>query len=251
VADETEVESVRRHVFVTGAGSGIGAAVAARFARDGESVTLCDLSPVRAGEVVRSLDGSAGNIMSVVGDVSRREDVARMIDEAVSASGPVDVLVNIAGVYPDSLVVDVTDEQWDYVIGINLRGTLLTTQLCLRDMIIRRKGWIVNMASVDGKTPGPGNSVYSASKAAVISLTQSMAMEAAPHGVLVNAVAPGWVATPNITRGERWKEAVEKIPLGRLAESTEIADVIAFLCSNEARYIVGETINVNGGLFMD
>ncbi|MDR1966759.1 MAG: 3-oxoacyl-ACP reductase FabG [Synergistaceae bacterium] len=242
---------IRRHVFVTGAGGGIGAAVAARFAHTGDSVTLCDLSPERALAVAKSLGDGKGNILHVSGDISRREDMSRMREEAESASGPVDILVNNAGIFPDGLVVNVTDSEWDSIMGVNLKGTFLATQTFVRGMIDRKKGWIVNLASVDGKTPGPGNSVYSASKAAVISFTQSMAREAAPYGVFVNAVAPGWVATPNVTKGERWKEAVKKIPLGRLAEPSEIADVIAFLCSKEARYIVGETINVNGGLFMD
>jgi 3-oxoacyl-[acyl-carrier protein] reductase len=242
---------MKRHVFVTGAGSGIGAATASHFAGMGESVTLCDKEASRLDKAMRSLDGGEGRVRAASGDVSDRESVTRMLEEAERDFGPVDVLVNNAGIYPDGFIVDVSDAEWNLVMDINLKGAFLTTQICLRGMISRKRGWIVNLASVDGKTPGPGNSVYSASKAALINFTRSTAMEGAPHGVLVNAVAPGWAATPNVMGGERWKEAVRKIPLGRLAEPEEIAEVIAFLCSSAARYIVGETINVNGGLLMD
>jgi 3-oxoacyl-[acyl-carrier protein] reductase len=217
----------------------------------GENVTFCDKDVSRLDGIIRSLDVRDGRVRAVIGDVSDSDGVSRMMEEAENRFGPVDVLVNNAGIYPDGPIVDVSDAEWNLVMSVNLKAAFLTTQICLRGMISRKRGWIVNLASVDGKTPGPGNSVYSASKAALISFTRSTAMEAAPHGVLVNAVAPGWVATPNITKGERWKEAVKKIPLGRLAEPEEIAGVIAFLCSSAARYIVGETINVNGGLFMD
>lgn len=242
---------MRRHVFVTGAGSGIGEAIAARFAHDGEAVALCARSPLRVGQVAKSLAEEGGSVLSVAGDIGNREDAARMIAEAEAKFGSVDVLVNNAGIFPSGPLAATPDSTWDEVFDTNVRGIFLATRAVLPGMIARKKGWIVNVSSVDGKTPGHENAAYSASKAAVVSLTQATAREAAPHGVLVNGVAPGWVATPKVTAGTRWKEVISRIPLGRLAELREIADVVAFLCSGAARYIVGETINVNGGIFMD
>ena len=118
-------------------------------------------------------------------------------------------------------------------------------------MLTTGRGWIVNITSIDGIIPGPNNAVYSASKAGVISLTRSFAAEFSAKGINVNAVAPGWVGTPNIYKNDRWKAAAEKIPLGRLASPSEIADLIYFLCSEEAKYITGEVVNINGGMFMN
>lgn len=240
-----------RHVFVTGAGSGIGEAVAMRFSKNGDTVALADIDIGRAQAAVQKISESGGKAHAVIGNIARRNDVVRMFAEAKNHAGPVDVLVNCAGIYPSNSIPDVTDEEWDMIMDINLRGTFLCSQIAINDMILRKKGWIVNLASIDGRVPGPNNSVYSASKAGVISLTRSFAAEFTSVGIRINAVAPGWVGTPNIYKTDRWKDAIKIIPVGRLAEPSEIADVINFLCSEQGYYIAGEVLNVNGGMLMN
>lgn len=241
----------KRHVFITGAASGIGEAVALRFAKDADNITLADIDERKASSLVKKVIAHGGDAFIVSGNVASRNDVVAMFQQARSNAGPVDVLVNCAGIYPSNPIPSVTDEEWDLIMGINLHGTFLCSQIAVMDMLNKQRGWIVNIASIDGLLPGPNNAVYSASKAGVVSITRSFAAEFSEHGVNVNAVAPGWVGTPNIYKNDRWKEAVKKIPLGRLAEPSEIADTIHFLCSEEARYITGEVININGGMFMN
>lgn len=242
-----------RHIFVTGGGRGIGEAVAIKFAQTGNFVTVSDLDPERAQAVTDSINMkiNVNSANSVIGNVSLRKDVIRMFEEATKIAGPVEVLVNCAGIYPSNPITEITDEEWDKVMNINLRGTFLCSQIAVKGMIQQKKGWIINMASVDGLSPGPNNCVYSASKAGVVSITRSFASEFTALGIRINAVAPGWVGTPNIYKNDRWKEAVKKIPIGRLAEPSEIAEVISFLCSDQGYYIAGEVINVNGGMFMN
>jgi 3-oxoacyl-[acyl-carrier protein] reductase len=240
-----------RHVWVTGAGSGIGQAVAEKFAKDGEAVTLADIDGEKVSSVCDRLVGEGLKCHPVCGNITTRDDVQRMRDDSNSIFGDVNVLINCAGIYPSKLFMDVTQADWDKVFGVNLFGLSNVSQVLAADMIRNRNGWIVNISSCDGKCPGRGNSVYSASKAAVISLTRSMAIELVEYGILVNGIAPGWVGTSNVLANDRWKSAVDAIPLKRIATPEEIADAVFFLCSTNARYIVGEILNVNGGLIMD
>lgn len=240
-----------RHIFITGASRGIGKAVACKFAKNKDHVTLASQSETKMQPVLQEISSLGGTAFAVSGNIASRSDVVTMFEKARLNVGPVDVLVNSAGIYPSNPIPSVTDEEWDLIMDINLRGTFLCSQIAVMDMLKKQRGWIVNIASIDGISPGPNNAVYSASKAGVVSITRSFAAEFAERGLNVNAVAPGWVGTPNIYKSNRWEEAIKKIPLGRLAKPSEIADTIYFLCSEEARYISGEVININGGMFMN
>jgi 3-oxoacyl-[acyl-carrier protein] reductase len=237
--------------IVTGAASGIGKAIAHALAQAGCDIVIADIDLEGGETTVREVEEIGRTAIAVRADVRSRSDCERMVSAALERFGTIDILVNNAGIYPAAPLVEMKEDEWDEVLDINLKGVFLCSQAVMPTMMARRSGRIVNIASIDGKTPGHINAHYSASKAGVISLTRSMAAELAPYGINVVAIAPGWTATEKILRGERWKEAVEKIPLGRLAQPEEIAHVILFLVSEAASYITGETINVSGGLVMD
>lgn len=242
---------MQRHLFITGAASGIGEATATIFAKQGDRITLADIDSQKAKNVADRISLLGAECTTVIGDISKYSDVQEMLAGAREKYGHIEVLVNCAGIYPSNPILDVTNAEWEKVMDLNLKGTFLCSQEAVKDMLKLKRGWIVNMASIDGRTPGPNNSVYSASKAGVISLTRSFAAEFTNMGIRVNAIAPGWVGTENILKNDRWKDAVKKIPIGRMATPEEIANIIAFLCSPSANYIAGEVLNVNGGMLMD
>jgi NAD(P)-dependent dehydrogenase (short-subunit alcohol dehydrogenase family) len=240
-----------RHVLVTGASRGIGRAIALHFAAGGCLVSVAGRDAERVGQVVREIEENGGKASPVLCDLSTRAGVEKCVDASRLFAGDPDVLVNNAGIYPSSPFLKTSEEEWNRIMRICLDAVFHCSQIVLPGMIGKGRGWIVNMASVDGKTPGTCNAAYSASKAAVISLTRSMAVEMAQHGVYVNAVAPGWVGTERVFAEDRWKQCYSQVPLGRVAEPEEIAEAVSWLCSDSARYITGETLSVNGGAFMD
>ena len=148
--------------------------------------------------------------------------------------------------------MDITESEWDQVLAVNLKGTFLCSQAAAKQMLTQAQGAIVNITSVDAKTRTTGNAHYAAAKAGVISFTRSLANEMAPHGIRVNAVAPGWIATETLmARSDRWRQAVKEIPVGRLGVPNDVAEAVLFLVSDVAGYITGEILDVNGGMVMD
>ena len=238
--------------IVTGAGQGIGQAIAERFAAAGMRVVLGDRNADGGAAVAAGIVGRGGAARFVRCDVSEAADVDALVDEAVAAFGGVDVLVNNAAlaIYRD--LVDYTGEEWDRVLAVNLRGIFLTSRRCI-PLMAGRGGSIVHIASVHARATAPGNAPYVASKGAVVSLTRAMALECAPHGIRVNCVLPGAIATPMLM--ENWGDLppdqhplVPRIPLGRLGTPDEIARVVQFLASDAAAYLTGSDILADGGL---
>jgi len=237
-----------RVVLVTGGGSGIGEATVRRFARDGATVVVNDVEVDLARPVVAELQRGGVQALAIGADVTRRAEVEAMIKHVVDEFGRLDILVNNAGINRDAMAHKMTEEQWDLVLGVNLKGTFLCAQAALPRM--RERGWgrVINTSSV-GSLGNIGQANYAASKAGVIGLTRTLALEYAKYGVTVNCVAPGPVMTRMLAGvPEAIRERIlAQVPLGRIAEPAEIAGVHAFLASDDAAYITGQVIFVDGG----
>jgi 3-oxoacyl-[acyl-carrier protein] reductase len=191
-------------------------------------------------------------------DVAISSDAQRLAERALERFGTIDILANVAAVYPAALVVEMKEEEWDRVFDVNVKGVFNCCQAVIPTMMAKRSGKIVNIASVDGMQPGImpghsgyGNSHYCASKGAVITFTKSLAAEMAPYGVNVNAISPGWVATEKALSGGRFEEGLKHVPLGRGAQTEEVAQIILFLVSQAASFITGENLVFSGGSVMD
>src|SRR5215218_789180 len=238
-----------RAVLVTGAGSGIGRAIAEKLAKDGERVVVNDLNAQTADEVVARIRESGGEAAPAPGDVSDPESVRRIVEAAYEAYGPPDILVNNAGFLQQKRFADLTVEDFDRMIAVHLRGTFLCTRAVLSDMLSRGSGIIVNVASQLGQIGGIELCHYSAAKAGIIGLTKSLAREVSAQGVRVNAVAPGPINTELILGlSEEWQRAkAAELPLGRFGEPAEVAETVAFLVSDEATLYVGQTLGPNSG----
>ena len=235
--------------LVTGAGSGIGRAIAEKLAREGERVVVNDLEEASAEEVVAGIEESGGEATSAPGDVSDPEDVGRMVERAREAFGPIEVLVNNAGYGQQKPFVELTVEDFDRMIGVHLRGTFLCTSAVLPGMLAAGRGVIVNVASQLGQVGGVELSHYSAAKAGIIGLTKSLAREVSAQGVRVNAVAPGPINTELVLGlSEEWRRnKAAELPLGRFGEPWEVAETVAFLASEGAALYVGQTLGPNSG----
>ncbi len=235
--------------LVTGAGSGIGRAIAEKLAREGERVVVNDLREASAEEVVTGIREAGGEAAGAPGDVSDPEAVGRMVERAREAFGPVEVLVNNAGYGQQKLFVELTVEDFDRMIGVHLRGTFLCTSAVLPGMLAAGRGVIVNVASQLGQIGGVELSHYSAAKAGIIGLTKSLAREVSAQGVRVNAVAPGPINTELVLGlSEEWRRnKAAELPLGRFGEPWEVAETVAFLASEGAALYVGQTLGPNSG----
>jgi NAD(P)-dependent dehydrogenase (short-subunit alcohol dehydrogenase family) len=242
--------------LVTGASSGIGAATARLLAEQGARVAVGFFQNKKgAMEVLEAIAAAGGTAVGAKGDFRKMAEIRSVVDTVVTEFGPIDILINNAGSLVKRLPIrEVTEEMWDDVIALNLKSAVFASQAVAPSMIERRTGAIINVVSIAGHNGGgPGAGTYATAKAGLTSFTKSLAKEMAPHGVRVNAVSPGVIDTPfheAFSTPEMIAGFVKTIPLGRVGTSEECANVIAFLVSDAASYVVGETIEVNGGQLM-
>jgi 3-oxoacyl-[acyl-carrier protein] reductase len=242
--------------LVTGASSGIGAATAAVLADLGACVAISYHHNEEGAErVCRIIQAAGGKPIAIRADVRRAEEITSLVKQAADELGPIDILVNNAGsLIERQTILEMTAERWDEVMNLNLKSAMLCSQAVAASMIERKTGAIINVVSIAGRTGGgPGAGAYSVAKGGLITFTKSLAKDLAPHGVRVNAISPGVIDTPFhevFSTPEMIRNFVGTIPLGRVGTPDECAKVIAFLASDAAGYVVGETIEVNGGQLM-
>lgn len=237
---------------VTGAARGIGQAIAKRLAQEGADVVICDLQAEWLAETAGIVEGLGRKALPLAVDVGDSEAVNACINEVVKVYGKVDIMVNNAGITKDTLLVRMSDDDWDAVLRVNLKGTFLFSRAVAKHMMKQRSGAIVNIASISGVIGTAGQANYAASKAGVIALTKSTANELAARGVRANAIAPGFISskmTDALSEDVR-KQYLSRIPLGRFGTVEDIANAVVFLASEQSSYMTGQTLHVNGGMVM-
>lgn len=238
---------------VTGASRGIGRAVALRLASEGAKVVInYSGSREKAEAAAEEIRSNGGEAIVFQANVSDAEQVKAMMDETIKQFGSIDFLINNAGITRDNLLMRMKEDEWDDVLSINLKGVFLCTKAVTRQMMRQRAGRIINLASVVGIAGNAGQANYVAAKAGVIGLTKTTAKELAARNILVNAIAPGFITTDMTDElGEEMKEQLlSTIPLGSLGSADDIAGAVSFLLSDDAKYITGQTLNVDGGMVM-
>lgn len=241
-----------KNAIVTGAARGIGKAIAQKLAKKGLNVVVSDILEEEAQKVAEELRSQDVKAVAIKADVSKMESAEELIKKTVEEMGSVDFLINNAGITRDNLSIRMTEEDWDLVLNINLKGTFLCSKLAAREMMKNRFGRIVNMASVSGVLGTAGQANYASSKAGVIALTKSLARELGARNITVNAIAPGFILTEMTEKlSDKVKEGyVTQIPLKRAGLPEDIADAVEFLISPSASYITGTLLNVSGGLLI-
>jgi 3-oxoacyl-[acyl-carrier protein] reductase len=243
-----------RVALVTGSGRGIGQAIAVKLAEVGANVIINDIGDVSTVEsVVEEIRSMNRESTAIMADVSSSSDVDRMIEEATTAFGKIDILVNNAGITRDQLLMRMSDEDWDNVISVNLKSVFLCTRAVLRNMVKQRWGRIINISSIAAITGNPGQANYTSAKAGIIGFTRTVAREVASRSITVNAIAPGFIDTQMTQQlNESQQQELKKlIPVGFIGTPRDIAEAAAFLASEEARYITGQVLNVNGGMALN
>lgn len=241
-----------RVAIVTGAAQGIGRAIAETLAEAGADVVVADLDPTRSKDTVAAVEKAGRKALNLKVNVADANDAKAMAEQVIKDWGKIDILVNNAGITRDGLLLRMKEEDWNLVLQVNLNGTFHCTKAVLQPMTKQRYGRIVNIASIVGAMGNVGQANYAASKAAVIGFTKTVAREYASRNVTVNAVAPGFIDTA-MTQGlaAEVKEALQKqIPLARLGTPADIANAVRFLVSEDASYITGHVLHVNGGMLM-
>lgn len=242
-----------KSALVTGASRGIGRSIALQLAEEGYNVAVNYAgSKDKAEAVVEEIKAKGVDSFAIQANVANGDEVKAMIKEVVSQFGSVDVLVNNAGITRDNLLMRMKEQEWDDVIDTNLKGVFNCIQKVTPQMLRQRGGAIINLSSVVGAVGNPGQANYVATKAGVVGLTKSSARELASRGITVNAVAPGFIVSDmtDALSDELKDQMLEQIPLARFGEDTDIANTVTFLASDKAKYITGQTIHVNGGMYM-
>lgn len=243
-----------KRAIITGSDQGIGRAIALRFAQEGAAVVInYHHNEAGAQEVKAQIEGSGGRATVVGADVGTAAGVKKLVEAATAALGGLDILVNNAGVEIPRPFLDVTEEEWDLVLGVNLKGPFLCTQAAVRQFLLGNAGGrIVNISSVHEDLPMPGNSPYCAAKGGLRMLTRTLCDELAPHGITINNIGPGAVATPinktTLADPEKVAALNAGIPLGRVGQPEEIAGLAVYLASDEAAYVTGATYFIDGGM---
>ncbi|MBI4186602.1 MAG: 3-oxoacyl-[acyl-carrier-protein] reductase [Chloroflexi bacterium] len=235
--------------IVTGSGQGIGRAIALRLAEAGAAVVVNDIGEAaeRVATEIKALNGQG---QAILADVSLPADVSRLVDTAISTFGRVDILVNNAGINRDQLMMRMSDEDWDKVLTVDLKSVFLCTRGVLRHMVRQRWGRVISMASIVGIVGNPGQANYASAKAGIIGFTKTVAKEVASRGITANAIAPGFIDTEMTQRlpEEHREDLKRRIPLGYIGSPRDVAEAVAFLASEEARYITGQVLGVDGGM---
>lgn len=242
-----------RVAIVTGAGQGIGRAIALGMAREGASVVVAEINPDNAAQVQKEVEGLGRRALGIPTDVSREDSVNAMVERCIEGFGRIDILVNNAGIYPVSPVEEMAEEVWDRVIGTNLIGTFLCSRAIVPKFLAQRKGRIISMASGRALQGAEDGAHYAASKGGIIGFTKALALELALHGITVNAICPGVTDTAQ-PRGHRTEEELyvmgTKIPFGRIGQTEDLVGPAIFLASDAAGFVTGQTVLVNGGAIM-